>query len=258
MGGAVYAVAGGKGGIGKTTTAINLGVVLGQTGQDVVVVDADLAMANVGQRLGIDHEPTIHQVLAGDATVRDAVVTGPAGLRVITGERALDSFATAEPTELDGVLDLLAVAYDVVLVDTGAGVQRNGVVTYRKADGVVLVTTADEVAITDANRTAAVAADADCPTVGAVVTKAESGTAPDAVAGLDADVLAVVPAHQTGGPVTASEPNSDAAGTYRTLAASLPAVDAEAVVPADSPAETERSGDSDAGDGSEREETASP
>ncbi|WP_247379181.1 MinD/ParA family ATP-binding protein [Halorientalis brevis] len=258
MGGTVYAVAGGKGGVGKTTTAINLGVVLKQAGQDVVVVDADLAMANVGQQLGIDHEPGIHEVLAGDATVRDAVVTGPAGLRVITGDRALDSFAAAEPTELDGVLDLLAVAYDVVLVDTAAGVQRNSIVTYREADGVVLVTTADDVAIADANRTATMAADADCPTVGAAVTKDESGTAPDAVAGLDADVLAVVPAHRTGGPVTASEPNSDAAGAYRTLAASLPAVDAQGVIPEDSTPETEESDDRGTEDGVEREETASP
>jgi len=258
MGGAVYVVASGKGGVGKTTTTINLGVVLGQAGHDVVVVDGDLAMTNLGQRLGIDHAPGIHQVLAGEAPVRDAVVTGPAGLSVITGDRGLESFAAAEPAELGRVLDLLAVAYDVVLVDTGSGVQQNSVITYQEADGVVLVTTADDVAVADANRTARLAADADCPTVGAVVTKAESGGDPDDVAGLDADVLAAVPDHETGGPVTASDPTSGAAGAYRSLAASLPAVDAEAVIPDEPTAKAQESEDGRSETGDEGETALSP
>jgi len=233
-GGSVYVIAGGKGGVGKTTTAVNLGVVLGQGGQSVVVVDADLAMTNLGQRLGIDHGPGIHQVLAGETPVRDAVVRGPGGLAAITGDRELDSFAAADPSEFGRVLDLLSVAYDVVLVDTGPGVQRDTAVTYRAADGVVVVTTPTDVAIEDANRTAAMAADTDCPPVGAVVTQAERGTDRDDVDGLDAEVLAVVPDHETGGPVTASQPAGDAADAYRRVAAALPAVDADAVLPGES------------------------
>lgn len=258
MGGVVYAIGGGKGGVGKTTTTINLGVVLGQAGHDVVVVDADLAMTNLGQQLGIDHEPGIHQVLAGDAPVRDAVVKGPGGLAAITGDRELDSFAAADPTELGRVLELLSVAYDVVLVDTGSGVQRNSVVAFREADEVLLVTTPRDVAIEDANRTATIAADADCPTVGAVVNRVENEGDREHAPGLDADVLAVVPDHQSGGPVTATEPSSDAAGAYRTLAASLPSVDADAVIPGDPTPEAGESTGSEPVPDDEGEETASP
>lgn len=231
-GGSVYAVASGKGGVGKTTATVNLGVVLGQAGLDVVVVDADLAMTNLGQRLGIDHQPGIHQVLAGDAPVRDAVVRGPGGLAAVTGDRELESFAAADPAELDRVLELLSVAFEVVLVDTGPGIQRDASVTYRAADGVVLVTTPTAVAVEDANRTASMAADADCPAVGAIVTRAD-GTEPEEIGGLDPEPLAVVPEHETGGPVTASQPASDAAGAYRTAAAALPDVDTARVIPPD-------------------------
>ncbi|WP_169302442.1 MinD/ParA family ATP-binding protein [Halorientalis salina] len=258
MGETVYAIAAGKGGVGKTTTAVNLGVVLAQGGQTVVVVDADLAMTNLGQRLGIDHEPGIQQVLAGDAPVRDAVVKGPAGLAVVAGDRRLESFAAADPSELSRVLDLLSVAYDVVLVDTGPGVQRDTVVTYREADGVVLVTTPSAVAIEDANRTADMAADADCQPIGTVVTMADGDTDPGDIDGLDAEPLAVVPTHETGGPITASRPASDAAGAYRTLAAALPGVDSEAVVPDEPVPDSDDSGDSDPVADDDGEDTVTP
>ncbi|MFB6084050.1 MAG: MinD/ParA family protein [Halorientalis sp.] len=70
----VYAVAGGKGGVGKTTTAANLAATLRATGREVALVDADLAMSNLQGVVGIDHEPTIHDVLAGNADLEDAVV----------------------------------------------------------------------------------------------------------------------------------------------------------------------------------------
>jgi septum site-determining protein MinD len=231
MGGSIYAVASGKGGVGKTTTAINLGVVLSQAGEEVVVVDADLAMTNLGRRLNVDHQPGIHAVLAGEAPVRDAIVKGPAGLATIPGERDLEAFATAEPEGLREVFDLLTVAYDVVIVDTGPGVQQDAFVTYQEADGALLVTSPRPVAVTDANRTARMAADADCPAVGAAVTFASDAEVPATVDALETDVLAAVPRHQTGGPITASEPDSDAAAAYRTLAAGLPAVDRTDVIP---------------------------
>ncbi|MFB6164407.1 MAG: MinD/ParA family protein [Haloarculaceae archaeon] len=228
MGGAVYAVIGGKGGVGKTTTAVNLGVVLGRTGRDAVVVDADLAMTNVAARLGLDAEPGLHRVLAEEAPVRDAVVTGPGGLAVLPGDRELGAYGEADPERLPRVLDLLAVAYDVVLVDTGPGVQHEGLVAMGAADGAVVVATADEVAIHDANRTIAVADRVDCPVVGGVLTRADGRSTPTVADALDPELLGVIPEYDVpaGGPTAAVAPDSDAAAAYRSMAESLPLADA--------------------------------
>ncbi|WP_336001524.1 MinD/ParA family ATP-binding protein [Halorientalis halophila] len=231
--GGVYAVAGGKGGVGKTTTAINLGVVLGRTAEQAVVVDADLAMPDVGRRLNLDRERGLHGVLAGETPVRDAVVDGPAGLSVIPGERDLTAFADADPARLRKVLDLLSVAYDVVLVDTGPGLQDETVIAYQEADGVVPVATPESGAVADANRTAGLAADVGAEPIGTVLTHGEGREAREAAERLGDYLLAVVPPHETGGPVAAVSPDHAAAEAYRTVAAALPAVDGATIAPRD-------------------------
>ncbi|WP_299262832.1 MinD/ParA family ATP-binding protein [Halorientalis sp.] len=238
MGDGVYAIAGGKGGVGKTTTAINLGVVLGQAGYDVVVVDADLAMADVGRRLNVDHGQGLHSVLAGETTVRAAVVDGPGGLALLPGDRDLASFADASPERLPKVYNLLRVAYDVVLVDTAPGLQNESAITYREVDGVALVTTPEPTAVADTEKAGRLAADAGADLLGTVVTHGEGQQARLATDELDGDLLAVVPHHSTGGPITAETPDDAAADAYRQVAAALPAVTATAVVPDGDASET--------------------
>lgn len=77
MSGHVYAVAGGKGGVGKTTSAINLGAALRAAGHDTIVVDADLAMANLGSMVDVRSGPTLHDVLASEAALHEALVWLP-------------------------------------------------------------------------------------------------------------------------------------------------------------------------------------
>ncbi|WP_193767767.1 P-loop NTPase [Halorientalis pallida] len=231
MGDGVYAIAGGKGGVGKTTTAINLGVVLGQAGYEVVVVDADLAMPDVGRQLHVDQERGLHSVLSEAAAVREVVVDGPGGLAVIPGDGDLASFADADPARLRKVFNLLGIAYDVVLVDTAPGLQNEAVITYQEVDGVVLVTTPEPNAVADMEKTGRLAADVGADLLGAVVTHGEGRRAREAAGELDRDLLGVVPRHSTGGPITAVAPDDAAADAYRRIGAALPAVDAEAVVP---------------------------
>ena len=231
MGDGVYAIAGGKGGVGKTTTAINLGVVLGQAGYEVVVVDGDLAMPDVGRQVHVEYERGLHSVLAEEAAVREAVVDGPGGLAVIPGDRDLASFADADPARLRKVFNLLGIAYDVVLVDTAPGLQNEAVITYQEVDGVVLVTTPESNAVEDMEKTGRLAADVGADLLGAVVTHGEGRRAREAASELESDLLGVVPHHSTGGPITAAAPDDAAADAYRRIGAALPAVDAEAVVP---------------------------
>ena len=225
MTGYVYTIAGGKGGVGKTTTAINVAVSLQDAGHDVVVVDADLGMANLGAMLDVDHQPSLHQVLAGKAAVSDAIIEGPGGITVVPGERNLEAFADADPAKLRKVVKALSTAYEIVLIDTGAGLSHETTVPLGLADGVLLVTTADEVAIGDTIKTAQLAERIDGDVVGAVLTRADDDTNVSEVADkLDMEMLAVVPEDQDATrdePLIINDPDSYAAEAYRRLASTL-------------------------------------
>ena len=225
MTGYVFTVAGGKGGVGKTTTAINVAVALQDAGHDVVVVDADLGMANLGAMLDIDHSPSLHQVLAGKAAVSDAITEGPGGVTVVPGERNLEAFADADPAKLRKVVKALSTAYEIVIIDTGAGLSHETTVPLGLADGVLLITTADDVAIGDTVKTAQLAERIEGDVVGAVLTRANDDTNVSRVADkLDLEMLAVVPED---GDATRDEPlllnhsDSYAAEAYRRLASTL-------------------------------------
>jgi len=225
MEGHVFALTGGKGGVGKTTTSANLGVALQQAGYDTVVVDADLAMADLGYRLGLDCKPGVHEVLAGETEIADAVLRGPGDLTVLPGGRDLDGFAAANPQRLPKTLELLSIAYDIVLVDTGPGVQQESVIAQRAADGAILVTSPRDLAIDDTAKTSELAAEANCPVVGVVVTRAEDERGVSEIADrLDTDLLAAVPRHpvQEGEPRIVTHPEGAAATAYQRLAAALP------------------------------------
>lgn len=225
MVGDVFTVAGGKGGIGKTTTTINTGVALQEAGHDTIVVDADLGMTNLGKILGLDHQPRLHHVLAGEAEVSQAVAEGPGGLSVLAGHESLEAFAHGKPANLRPVIHSLSEAYDAVVVDTGAGISQETMIPASASDGIVLVTTPDEVSIVDARKMAQLAERVETEVVGAVITKADKDTEVSAVADeLGEDVLAVVPQDKE---ATAEEPlvrtasESYAAQAYRRLAMKL-------------------------------------
>ncbi len=225
MTGYVYTIAGGKGGVGKTTTAINVAVALQDAGHDVVVVDADLGVANLGAMLDIEHQPSLHQVLAGKAAVSDAITEGPGGITVVPGERNLEAFADADPAKLRKVVKALSTAYEIVLIDTGAGLSHETTVPLGLADGVLLITTANDVAIGDTVKTAQLADRIEGDVVGAVLTRANDDTNVSEVADkLDLEMLAVVPEDQDATqrePLLINDPDSYAAEAYRRLASTM-------------------------------------
>jgi septum site-determining protein MinD len=224
MGGTVYGIAGGKGGVGKTATALNVGVALAQRGYRVALVDADLSMTNLGQRVGLAHEPGIHDVLADEAAVSEALVEGPNGMAVLMGARDLESYGKADPEKLREVLDLLRVPFDVVLVDTGPGVTSESHITHDVADGAIVVTTAGEVAVSDAERTARFTERVDCPVTSLVVQRIDDRAAAKRVGDrLDVDRWYGVPDHPEGHEQpAATAPASGAATAYRRVAHDLP------------------------------------
>jgi septum site-determining protein MinD len=244
MAGYVCTVAGGKGGVGKTTTAANVAAAFGDRGHDVVVVDADLGMANLGELLGVEYDRGIHGVLAGETTVEETLVDVGWGLTVLPGEQSLDAFADADPAGLRDVLEALRERYDIVVIDTGSGVSHETAVPLGLADGVVLVTTPEEVAVTDASKTADLVDRLGGTVLGAAVLRAVSDTdLADVESRLGIPVLGAVPTDPDLGdePVVLKEPDRPVSAAYRALAEQLSRVAFEDADPADAEAVLEES-----------------
>ncbi|MFB6189662.1 MAG: MinD/ParA family protein [Halapricum sp.] len=225
MTGHVFTIAGGKGGVGKTTTAVNVGVAMQDAGYDVVIVDADLGMANLAAMLEIDYDTSLHEVLAERAAISDTLTEGPGGVTLVPGEQSLEAFADADPAKLRKVIKTLSNAYDVVLIDTGAGLSHEATVPLGLADSVLLVTTPDSVAIGDAGKTAQLASRVDGQVIGTILTRAEEQSEIDDVeTKIDFPLLAVIPEDSeatTDEPLVLNFSDSPAAEAYRRLASAL-------------------------------------
>ena len=243
----VYAIASGKGGVGKTTTAVNLGATLADRGNSVVVLDTDLGMANLAGFLDFEVEdPTLHEVLAGEADPEDAIYEAPGDVHVLPSSTDIEAFAKSDPSNLQDVVADLHERYDYVLLDTGAGVSYDTLIPLAVADAVLLVATPDVASVRDTAKTGELAERVGSTVAGAILTKRSSDilNAADVEETLGTDVLAVIPQDEAvpmgidaGRPLSVFAPNAPAGRAYHDLAAIL---DGEAVpdLELDAPAES--------------------
>lgn len=147
------AIASGKGGVGKSHLAANLAVALGQRGARVLLVDADFSKANLDLLLGVHPRHDIQHVLAGEKTLEEIVVKGPAGVSLVPAASGVPDLADLDDFRFEFLLrslGQLGVDHDLVLVDTPSGVSRLVTSFCLAADDVVVVTTPDLPAFSDA------------------------------------------------------------------------------------------------------------
>ncbi len=149
----VIAVTGGKGGVGKSNVAINLGTALCQFGRSVMLLDADLGLANVDVLLGLRARFTLEHVIDGQCGLEDIIVTAGSGLQVVPASSGIWSMATLARSGQAGLIHAfseLVEPLDVLLVDTAAGLSES-VMTFSEAAQRVVVVVSDEPAsLTDA------------------------------------------------------------------------------------------------------------
>lgn len=147
------AVTSGKGGVGKTSVAVNLALAWAQAGQRTCLLDGDLGLANVDVLLNLHPRHSLRDVVAGTKTLDDVVVQGPAGLRVIpaaSGVEALANLTAPRRQVLLTKLQELATLADIAVLDTGAGISRTVLSLILAADESLVLTTPEPTALTDA------------------------------------------------------------------------------------------------------------
>jgi len=146
-------VASGKGGVGKSNLAANLAVALGERGARVLLLDADLAQANLDLLLGLHPRFDLQHVLAGEKTLEEIVVTGPHGVKLVPAASGAPELAELDDYRreclLRGLTPLEAEA-DILLIDTASGVSRQVTSFCLAADEVVVLTTPEMPAFSDA------------------------------------------------------------------------------------------------------------
>ncbi len=152
--GKVITVASGKGGVGKTTITANVGIALAQKNFKVLLIDADIAMANLSLLLGMQASPiTLHDVLVGESTVEDAIYEGPAGLNFIPSGLSLESYKRVDTERLEAVVKEVAPKYDFVLLDAPPGIEKNVMSSLAAADEILLITMPTSPSIADVLKT---------------------------------------------------------------------------------------------------------
>lgn len=149
----VIAVTGGKGGVGKTSVSINLAVALAGMGRRVALLDADLGLANVDVLLGLKAQRNLEDVLSGDCSLRDVLLTGPGGIRIIpasSGTQRMAQLTTREHAGLIHAFSEISDQIDVLIIDTAAGIAESVVSFVRAAQEVLVVVCDEPSSITDA------------------------------------------------------------------------------------------------------------
>jgi len=228
-----FAVASGKGGTGKTTSTLALGMALSER-YDVTVIDADTGMANVLFHAGLaDVETTLHDVLAGDEPATAAVYER-FGMDVVPCGTSLDGFEDADPTRLRDVVADLAADTDVILLDSAAALgSKAAVLPVVLADRVVVVLQPTIPSLSDGLKVQEYAATYDTDVAGMVFNRVTDDENIDTIAAkaeryFDGETLATVPesdsvraARRAGKPLLAHAPDSAAAAAYRQAAATL-------------------------------------
>ncbi len=149
----VVAITGGKGGVGKTLTAVNLGAALAGIGRSTMLLDADFGLANVDVLLGMRTRLNLEHVMSGHCALEDVILTSTSGLRVVpatSGNVTMATLSRVQHAGLIGAFSQLIEPLDVLLVDTAAGLS-DGVITFSEAAQRVVVVVCDEPAsLTDA------------------------------------------------------------------------------------------------------------
>jgi flagellar biosynthesis protein FlhG len=157
----ITAVTSGKGGVGKTFISVNLAAALARQGRRVLVLDADLGLANLDVMLDLAPKITLHDVFTGKSSLEDAILPAPGGFSALLAGSGMVEYSRMTPEVRDQllkVIDAVAPRFDHVILDTGAGISDVVLYAVSLADEVMVVVTPEPTSMTDAYATVKVLA----------------------------------------------------------------------------------------------------
>jgi flagellar biosynthesis protein FlhG len=152
----VTAVTSGKGGVGKTFLSANIAAAMVRAGERVLVLDADLGLANLDVMLSLYPKVTLHDVITGQRSLEEAILPGPGGLSVLLAGSGMVEYSRLTPEvreRLLAIIQQLLPRFDRVILDTGAGISDVVLFTVSQADEVLIVATPEPTSLTDAYAT---------------------------------------------------------------------------------------------------------
>jgi flagellar biosynthesis protein FlhG len=152
----ITAVTSGKGGVGKTFVSANLAAALARQGRRVLVLDADLGLANLDVMLDLAPKITLHDVFTGKSSLEDAILPAPGGFSALLAGSGMVEYSRMTPEVRDQllrVIETVAPRYDHVILDTGAGISDVVLYSVSLADEVLVVVTPEPTSMTDAYAT---------------------------------------------------------------------------------------------------------
>ena len=148
----IIAISSGKGGVGKTNLSINIALAYANLGKKVIVLDADLGLANVNVILGIIPKFNLYHLIRKQKSIREIILDTGYGIQIVAGASGFSKIANLSDEEREIFIEELSElsSADVIIVDTSAGVSNNVLDFIAAADDAIIITTPEPTAITDA------------------------------------------------------------------------------------------------------------
>jgi len=168
----IYAVISGKGGVGKTTTTINLGTSLRKLGEDVTIIDGNITTPNIGIHLGAPIVPTsLNHVLNNQAKLEDAIYEHESGTKIIPASLSLKETEKINYKRFPEIAKRLKKLTNHILIDCAAGLGEEARAGILSADEIIIVTNPEMSAVTDALKTIKLAEEMSKPIRGIIITR---------------------------------------------------------------------------------------
>ncbi len=223
----------GKGGVGKTTTAINLGAAMNYFGKDILIIDGNLTTPNIGIHLNSPEVPiNLNHVLSGRADAFEAVYEHESGVKIMPSSLSIKELNKLKPDKIRDFKEDFKKISEYIIVDSAAGLGNEALSLIQMADELIVVTNPEMPAITDALKAIKMAEQMKKPVLGVVVTRVRKNDIemqPDTVKEmLEVPILGMIPEDfcvqkslNLKDAVVHTHPKSNAARAYKEIAARL-------------------------------------